>query len=81
MLPTPPPFFLLLVYHHNRLSLKVIFFNKGLIYDLGDCTKWEYLLPSNEKPLLSVPNRINENEDVNDDDADEVRLTISLFCL
>ncbi len=28
---------------------------KGLVYDLGDSSKWEYMLPSNDKPMLVVP--------------------------
>lgn len=27
------------------------FYFQGLSYDLGDCTKWEYMFPSIDKPL------------------------------
>ena len=26
-----------------------------MMYDLGDCTIWEYMFPSNEKPILQIP--------------------------
>ncbi len=58
-----------------NIVLTRFFFFKGLIYDLGDCTKWEFVFPSNEKPLLSIPNRINENDE-NDDEEDEVFLFV-----
>ncbi|ESO96481.1 hypothetical protein LOTGIDRAFT_115813, partial [Lottia gigantea] len=28
---------------------------QGLSYDLGDCTKWEYMFPCTDKPLLQIP--------------------------
>ena len=30
-------------------------FWQGLSYDLGDCTKWEYMFPNTDKPLLQIP--------------------------
>ena len=39
-----------------------------MVYDLGDCTMWEYIFPSNEKPTLQLP----EEDDLLDDE-DEVR--------
>ena len=24
-------------------------------YDLGDCTLWEFMFPSNDKPVLQLP--------------------------
>ncbi|RNA42987.1 dynein regulatory complex subunit 7 isoform X1 [Brachionus plicatilis] len=27
----------------------------GLVFDLGDSSKWEYMLPSNDKPILLMP--------------------------
>jgi hypothetical protein len=38
---------------------------------LGDNSKWEYMMPSNDKPLLLIPKNVIENEDQpeeNDDD-------------
>lgn len=35
---------------------------------MGDSSKWEYMLPSNEKPLLLLP---NQTLDVDDANADE----------
>jgi hypothetical protein len=65
---------------NETASKRIFVFSKGLIYDLGDCTKWEYLLPSNEKPLLTVPNRMNENDDVIDDEKEEVnRIVVQYF--
>ncbi|XP_055956877.1 dynein regulatory complex subunit 7 [Patella vulgata] len=28
---------------------------QGLSYDLGDCTRWEYMFPGLDKPLLQIP--------------------------
>ena len=33
----------------------VVFLLQGLSYDLGDCTKWEYMFPNTDKPLLQIP--------------------------
>ena len=30
-----------------------------MVFDLGDSAKWEFMLPSNEKPILKVPNLID----------------------
>ena len=35
-------------------------------YDLGDCAKWEYMFPTNEKPVLLLP-----DEDIDMDFEDE----------
>lgn len=35
----------------------------GLTFDLGDCTRWEYMLPSNDKPILLVPNLLEASEE------------------
>ena len=32
---------------------------QGLSYDLGDCTKWEYMFPNTDKPLLQIPDNLN----------------------
>ena len=42
-------------------------------YDLGDCTQWEFIFPSNEKPQLVIP-----EEDELLDDEEEVRDQIPL---
>lgn len=34
-----------------------------MVFDLGDSTKWEYMLPSNDKPILKVPNLIDGNDE------------------
>jgi hypothetical protein len=41
----------------------------GLIFDLGDSTKWEFILPSNDKPLLKVPNLVDSQE--HDEDLED----------
>ena len=43
-------------------------------YDLGDCTLWEYMFLSNEKPQLQIP----EDDILDGLDEDEVRC-ICLF--
>ena len=37
---------------------------KGLQYDLGDSANWEFMLPSNEKPHLLLPNQDIDDEEV-----------------
>lgn len=32
-----------------------VFVFQKLKYDLGDCTQWEYMFPSNETPQLLLP--------------------------
>ena len=36
-----------------------------MLYDLGDCTQWEFMFPSNDKPQLQLPDeeRFDEFED------------------
>ncbi|XP_052769766.1 dynein regulatory complex subunit 7-like [Mya arenaria] len=43
---------------------------QNLSYDLGDCTKWEYMFPNTDKPLLQIP---EAEEDIMDglDDEEE----------
>ncbi|KAK3093928.1 hypothetical protein FSP39_021907 [Pinctada imbricata] len=43
---------------------------KGLSYDLGDCTVWEYMFPNNDKPLLRIPEAEDDILDGLDDDED-----------
>lgn len=44
---------------------------QNMKYDLGDCTLWEFMFPSNEKPLLTIP---EDEQDLMDGlDDDEVR--------
>ena len=38
-------------------------------YDLGDCTKWEFMFPGLDKPLLQIP---EADDDLLLDDDDEV---------
>lgn len=46
-----------------------------LKYDLGDCTQWEYMFPSNETPQLLLPseegNEGFEEEEVNQEDIEK----------
>lgn len=46
-----------------KLFLK-LFNKKGLQFDLGDSANWEFMLPSNEKPNLLLPNQDADDEDV-----------------
>ena len=39
-------------------------------YDLGDCTLFEYMFPSNDKPQLQIP----DDEELDDDE------NVSLLC-
>jgi hypothetical protein len=44
---------------------RFLIISKGLDYDLGDSSKWEYMLPSNDKPILMIPKlsgEVNEEE-------------------
>ncbi len=37
----------------------------GLQFDLGDASKWEYMLPSNDKPILDIPDmEVPDDEEV-----------------
>ena len=45
-------------------------------YDLGDCTLWEYMFLSNEKPQLQIP----EDDILDGLDEDEVRCS-RIICI
>lgn len=45
-----------------------------MTFDLGDSTKWEYMLPSNDKPILKVPKIIEGIDD------EEVFCCLENFC-
>ncbi len=34
-----------------------------MVFDLGDSARWEYMLPSNDKPSLLVPNLAANNDE------------------
>ena len=45
---------------------------QGMVYDMGDATKWEYFFPNVEKPLLVLPDHHDSSrEELLDDDDDE----------
>ncbi|XP_072168175.1 dynein regulatory complex subunit 7-like [Diadema setosum] len=44
---------------------------KDLLFDLGDCVRWEFMFPSNEKPLLDVPDMEDDALDFEDDEDEE----------
>lgn len=46
---------------------------QNLKYDLGDCTLWEYMFPSNDKPLLQIP---DEDDLLDGLDEDDVSFTV-----
>lgn len=50
----------------------------GLGFDLGDASKWEFMLPSNEKPILEIQDLRLPDED---DEVSEWNQTISLMCV
>lgn len=52
-----------------KVCLIRIFVFKGLSFDLGDSTVWEFMFPNNDKPLLKIP---DAEDDLNDMDDDEV---------
>ena len=43
-------------------------------YDLGDCTLWEYMFPSNDKPQLVLPDEDNLDDDEENVGCDVIRL-------
>ncbi|KAL5008139.1 hypothetical protein ScPMuIL_013720 [Solemya velum] len=50
---------------------------KGLSYDLGDCTRWEYMFTNTDRSLLQLP----EVEDDLLDGLDDEEVTIILFMI
>ncbi|XP_053396904.1 dynein regulatory complex subunit 7-like isoform X1 [Mercenaria mercenaria] len=44
---------------------------KNLSYDLGDCTRWEYMFPNTDKPLLQIPEAEDDIMDGLDDEEDD----------
>ena len=48
---------------------------QGLSYDLGDCTKWEYMFPNTDKHLLQIP---ETEDDIMDGLEDEEVWPVSL---
>lgn len=57
----------------NSLKIFIITFPvcaylQNLSYDLGDCTRWEYMFPNTDKPLLQIP---EAEEDIMDGLDDE----------
>lgn len=44
---------------------------KDLLFDLGDCVRWEFMFPSNEKPVLDVPDMEDDALDFEDDEDEE----------
>ena len=42
---------------------------QDLIFDLGDCVRWEFMFPSNEKPVLDVPDMEDDALDFEDDEV------------
>jgi hypothetical protein len=41
---------------------------QNLSYDLGDCTRWEYMFPNTDKPLLQIPETEDDIMDGLDDE-------------
>ncbi|XP_014674580.1 PREDICTED: dynein regulatory complex subunit 7-like [Priapulus caudatus] len=44
---------------------------KDVVYDLGDCTKWEFMFPSNEKPVLQMSQSGEQLADMADEEEFE----------
>ncbi|XP_015685947.1 dynein regulatory complex subunit 7-like, partial [Protobothrops mucrosquamatus] len=44
---------------------------KDLQFDLGDPVRWEFMLPSTDKPFLSLP-EMEEEEDLGEDDVEDL---------
>lgn len=58
------------VWNHQNYWANMQDCSKGVMemtYDLGDCTKWEFMFPTNEKPVLLLP-----DEDIDIEFDDEV---------
>ena len=47
-------------------------------YDLGDCTLWEFMFPSNEKPQLTIP---DEDDMLDGFDDEDVGISVSMSSL
>lgn len=76
----------------NYLGLEAIWNNKnywvnmqkcvdgcaGLIWDLGDSSKWEYMFPSNEKPELLLPSHVDYEEGTGEEDEIQENKSINL---
>ena len=45
--------------HFDLVSLDL----QDMKYDLGDCTLWEYMFPTNDKPQLVLPDEDNLDDD------------------
>lgn len=46
------------------------------MFDLGDCVRWEFMFPSNEKPILEIPDMDDDGLDAFDEDE----VNTSYFC-
>lgn len=44
-------------------------------YDLGDATKWEFVFPTMDKPLLTIPTVDDSALDLDEDEVVHFKLT------
>ncbi|XP_070577144.1 dynein regulatory complex subunit 7-like [Ptychodera flava] len=44
---------------------------KNLIFDLGDCARWEYMFPQTDKPTLTIPDAEEDALDFDDEEDEE----------
>jgi hypothetical protein len=58
----------------KKMSLYIL---QVISYDLGDCTKWEYMFPGLDKPILQIP---DPHDDLLLDDDEEVRPSPHIPC-
>lgn len=68
------------VYVTVNAILKV-FLVQDLVFDLGDCVRWEFMFPSNEKPILEIPDLDDDGLDAFDEDEVITNLYFTLSIL
>ena len=59
---------LLMMYMMLMIYFDFFMSQQDLKFDLGDCSLWEYMFPTSDKPPLSIP---DPDEDLDLDEEDE----------
>ncbi|KAF6021549.1 CCDC135 [Bugula neritina] len=61
------------IWNHQNYWVNMQLCKNGVVdlkFDLGDCSLWEFMFPSSDKPLLSIPD-LDEDLDIDDEDEEE----------
>jgi len=69
------------VWNHNNLWINMQSCSQGtknLSYDLGDVSKWEYMLLNTDKPVLALPTLSVDPLDVDEDEEEENEPAVDL---